>query len=88
MFVYFVTAEIFIHAFFCIFFFVEIFFVVFLFVFVFLESGGGGLKATHRVESGLTTGGGPENGGCYREGMQRAWRALPNGYRRHESKTN
>lgn len=34
--------------------------------------------------SGLTTGVGPENGGCYRERMQRARRTLPNCYRRHE----
>lgn len=40
------------------------------------------------TESGLTTGVGPENGGCYREGMQRAWGTLPNCYRRHESKRN
>lgn len=34
--------------------------------------------------SGLTTGVGPENGGCYRERMQRARRTLPNCYWRHE----
>lgn len=38
------------------------------------------------AESGLTAGVGPENGGCYREGMQRARGTLPSCYRRHESK--
>lgn len=38
------------------------------------------------TESGLTAGVSPENGGCYREGMQRFWRTFPNCYRRHEGR--
>lgn len=61
---------------------------IFLFVLVFSFFPGEPRWRSERrlTESGLTAGVGPENGGCYRKGMQRSRRTLPNCYRRHEGK--